>query len=82
MGSTWRGLAPIKGLNPLAIPIHDERPTADATRLRLDQSQHSLHGYRRIDRRATFSEHFLTRGRRKGVGSGCHVAFRMHGSHT
>jgi hypothetical protein len=52
----------------LAVVVQQERTAADAARLRLDQTQHHLHGDGRVDGRAASFKDCVTRvgGQRMG----------------
>ena len=56
-----------------AVPQHDQRATADAGRLRLDQRQYRLHCNRCIDGRTATTQHFPPGSGRQRVGGCCHV---------
>jgi hypothetical protein len=60
VGRGRRGLAAVEGVDVLAIPMQQERATADAARLRLDQREHHLHRDRRIDCRAARVQRAVT----------------------
>ncbi|MNM86309.1 hypothetical protein D3C81_984560 [compost metagenome] len=68
-----RGLAAVECLYPFAVPVQDERPTANAAGLRLDQGEYHLHGNCRIDGAAAGAQHRTPGFTGQRVGSRHHV---------
>ena len=69
-GTCRGGLAPVVRRDFLAIKVEQKSPAAAATRLRLHQTQHQLHGYGGIQRRAARSQNLVPciGGQRVGCG--------------
>ena len=71
-GAGGGGFAPVVRGDFLAIKVQQKRAATNATRLRLHQTQHHLHGNGRIQRRAACAQHLVPRigGQRVGRSHG------------
>ena len=67
------GFSAVISAHVLAVPQHDQRTTADAGGLRLDQRQYRLHRNRGIDGRTALTQHFPPGFGRQRIGGCCHV---------
>ena len=76
-----RRFTAIKGLGVTAVEVQQKSTATDAAGLRLDQTEHHLHGYRGIYRGAAGFEGLVARisgqriGRRHGKTPGCPARF-------